>query len=104
MAAREFDGEFEGSSAPSFGWHLLFFNCVYYSVCSFCAVVLCSLCAVVLCYVNNNVYENQGEHEVWQENGDIFAFDESLAFDVKGFTGLTVENSANTLWMSMLGG
>jgi len=47
---------------------------------------------------------NQGEHEVWQENGDIFAFDESLAFDVKGFTGLTVENSANTLWMSMLGG
>lgn len=23
---------------------------------------------------------NQGEYEVWQENGDIFAFDESLAF------------------------
>ena len=91
MAATEFDDEFEGSSAPSFSWHLLFFNCVYYSV--------CSLCAIVLCYVTNNVYENQGEHEVWQENGDIFAFDESLAFDVTGFTGLTVENSANTLWM-----
>ncbi len=27
---------------------------------------------------------DQGEHEVWQENGDIFAFDELLALCVTG--------------------
>lgn len=49
MAATDFDDEFEGSSAPSFGWHLLFLI-VFIIVFVHC-VLLCYVHYVLLCYV-----------------------------------------------------